>query len=44
LFVEAITPDDGPEWLELGGVTLELDRQWVGNNAEVVFTVEEVMG
>lgn len=40
IFVGALTPDDSAEWLELGGVTVEVGREWAGRNAEVVVIVE----
>lgn len=39
LFVAAITPDDRPKYVELGGVRQETGKQWQGRE-EVVFTVE----
>jgi len=42
VFVDALTPDDGPKWLQrLGGVTQETGACWKGRE-EVVFTVEEL--
>lgn len=41
LFVCAITPDDSPRWLEIGGVRQEQHRRWKGRE-EVEVIVEEI--
>ncbi len=39
VFVKAMTPDDGPKWLELGGVTQITGKQW-RDAPEVEFIIE----
>ena len=38
VFVDALTPDDGPKWVTLGSVVQETGRQWKGRE-ECVFVV-----
>jgi hypothetical protein len=40
LFVDAITPQDSPKWLEFGGCTQETAKEWKGRE-EVTFIVED---
>ena len=39
IFVKAMTPDDGPKWLELGAVTQVSAKQWKGRE-EVELLIE----
>lgn len=41
VFVKAMTPDDGPKWLELGAVTQVSAKQWKGRE-EVELFIEAV--
>jgi hypothetical protein len=41
LFVKAITPDDGPKWVELGSVRVESGKRYA-EAPEVEFVIEEL--
>jgi hypothetical protein len=42
IFVDGLTPNDGPAWVTLGTVTQETGKQWRGRE-EIVFTVQGVV-